>query len=201
MCTRWTQIPILHGLVRAWLRERNFSGTCLIPTCSHGTVRRVHFDGWGMRWRQFIHAAPTWLPGDKFAKKPPDGMTANSDTFPDRTSSKRCAKCGAAFLCGPQAGMKDCWCNELPPLHPTADGSDCLCRPCLSNEISTQALRPTSQEARAPSLVEGQDYYREGSAVVFTAGYHLRRGYCCGNGCRHCPYTESQPGNRAVKLN
>ncbi|MEM6698445.1 MAG: DUF5522 domain-containing protein [Bacteroidota bacterium] len=23
---------------------------------------------------------------------------------------------------------------------------------------------------------------------VFTAAYHLKRGYCCGNGCRHCPY-------------
>lgn len=37
-------------------------------------------------------------------------------------------------------------------------------------------------------LVEGEDYYREGAAVVFTARYLLRRGYCCGNGCRHCPY-------------
>jgi len=24
--------------------------------------------------------------------------------------------------------------------------------------------------------------------MVFTAAYHLKRGYCCGNGCRHCPY-------------
>ncbi|MBX2974679.1 MAG: hypothetical protein KF721_01005 [Ignavibacteriaceae bacterium] len=23
---------------------------------------------------------------------------------------------------------------------------------------------------------------------VFTAYYHLRRGGCCGSGCRHCPY-------------
>ncbi|MBD5655532.1 MAG: hypothetical protein IAI50_10205 [Candidatus Eremiobacteraeota bacterium] len=35
---------------------------------------------------------------------------------------------------------------------------------------------------------EGRDYYFEGSAVVFTAAYHLRRGTCCGNGCRHCPF-------------
>ncbi len=25
--------------------------------------------------------------------------------------------------------------------------------------------------------------------MVFTASYLKRRGYCCGNGCRHCPYT------------
>jgi hypothetical protein len=37
-------------------------------------------------------------------------------------------------------------------------------------------------------LVEGVDYYLEGAALVFTAEYHLRRGYCCESGCRHCPY-------------
>ncbi len=31
-------------------------------------------------------------------------------------------------------------------------------------------------------------YYFEGSKVVFTPEYHIERGYCCGNGCRHCPY-------------
>ena len=38
--------------------------------------------------------------------------------------------------------------------------------------------------------VEGEDFYREGPYVVFTAPYLLRRGYCCGSGCRHCPYGE-----------
>lgn len=37
-------------------------------------------------------------------------------------------------------------------------------------------------------LVEGEDFYLEGAALVFTARYHLRRGSCCGSGCRHCPY-------------
>ena len=39
-------------------------------------------------------------------------------------------------------------------------------------------------------LVEGEDFYREGAYLVFTARHHLRRGYCCESGCRHCPYTE-----------
>ena len=38
------------------------------------------------------------------------------------------------------------------------------------------------------SFIEDQDYYRDGDAVVFTEGYLRRRGYCCGSGCRHCPY-------------
>ena len=43
-------------------------------------------------------------------------------------------------------------------------------------------------------LVEGLDFYREGAYVVFTEAYHLRRGYCCESGCRHCPYgAESIP--------
>jgi hypothetical protein len=41
-------------------------------------------------------------------------------------------------------------------------------------------------------LVEGEDYYWEGEAMVFTAHYHLRRGYCCEQGCRHCPYEDQQ---------
>ena len=39
-----------------------------------------------------------------------------------------------------------------------------------------------------PPLVEGEDYYVEEGLVVLTEKYHLQRGYCCGNGCRHCPY-------------
>ncbi|HEX8688501.1 MAG TPA: DUF5522 domain-containing protein [Pyrinomonadaceae bacterium] len=41
----------------------------------------------------------------------------------------------------------------------------------------------TSKDEGGP--VEGEDFYREGAYVVFTARYHLRRGYCCESGCRH----------------
>ena len=38
-------------------------------------------------------------------------------------------------------------------------------------------------------LAEGEDYYyNENGYVELTAKYHLQRGYCCGNGCKHCPY-------------
>lgn len=37
-------------------------------------------------------------------------------------------------------------------------------------------------------LIENEDFYWEGGFLVFTAKYHLRRGSCCGSGCRHCPY-------------
>lgn len=32
------------------------------------------------------------------------------------------------------------------------------------------------------------DQYVERGLVVYTAAYHLKRGSCCGSGCRHCPY-------------
>ncbi|HKX29610.1 MAG TPA: DUF5522 domain-containing protein [Blastocatellia bacterium] len=47
-----------------------------------------------------------------------------------------------------------------------------------------------SGEPRKP-LVEGEDYYLENGLLVFTAAYHLKRGYCCHSGCRHCPYGDS----------
>jgi hypothetical protein len=38
-------------------------------------------------------------------------------------------------------------------------------------------------------LIEDLDfYYNEQGLMVLTEKYHLERGYCCGNGCRHCPY-------------
>ena len=43
---------------------------------------------------------------------------------------------------------------------------------------------------RNAPLVEGEDYYLENGLMVFTARYHLRRGYCCDSNCRHCPYKQ-----------
>lgn len=31
-------------------------------------------------------------------------------------------------------------------------------------------------------------YYTPEGYIVFTEKYLLKRGYCCQNGCRHCPY-------------
>ncbi len=32
------------------------------------------------------------------------------------------------------------------------------------------------------------DFYMENGLMVLTEAFHLKRGYCCQNGCRHCPY-------------
>ena len=32
------------------------------------------------------------------------------------------------------------------------------------------------------------DFYEENGTLVMTKEHHIRRGYCCESGCRHCPY-------------
>ena len=51
-------------------------------------------------------------------------------------------------------------------------------------------------------LIEGEDfYYNEEGLMVLTEKYHLERGYCCGNGCSHCPYDyENVPEPRRAEL-
>ncbi|TMI69368.1 MAG: hypothetical protein E6H09_19780 [Bacteroidetes bacterium] len=51
-------------------------------------------------------------------------------------------------------------------------------------------------------LIEGIHYYvNDEGYVVLTAQYLLERGYCCGNGCLHCPYNyENVPEPRRTDL-
>lgn len=38
-------------------------------------------------------------------------------------------------------------------------------------------------------LEEGVDYYMSDHGYrIMTEHFLLKRGYCCGNGCKHCPY-------------
>lgn len=42
-------------------------------------------------------------------------------------------------------------------------------------------------------LQEGKDFYfNELGLMVLTAAFHLKRGYCCKNGCKHCPYGKEE---------
>ena len=50
------------------------------------------------------------------------------------------------------------------------------------------AFQPVDLNLLKGMLHENTDYYSENGAMVFTASYLKRRGYCCGSGCRHCPY-------------
>jgi hypothetical protein len=44
------------------------------------------------------------------------------------------------------------------------------------------------------ALEAGVDGYIDAKSgfFVFTSAYHLARGACCGNSCRHCPFNDSE---------
>jgi hypothetical protein len=47
---------------------------------------------------------------------------------------------------------------------------------------------PAEELRPQPAELTPEDFYMENGLLVFTASYHLKRGYCCNSGCRHCPY-------------
>ncbi len=63
----------------------------------------------------------------------------------------------------------------------------------MSNKAGNNAEGPDREKERAErmermGLAEGDCYFTEEGYMVFTEQYHLKRGYCCQSGCRHCPY-------------
>ena len=37
--------------------------------------------------------------------------------------------------------------------------------------------------------MKNEDYYiNENGLLVMTERFHLKRGFCCGSKCKHCPY-------------
>ena len=51
----------------------------------------------------------------------------------------------------------------------------------------------------ATLIPESGEFYYDGPYIVFTEAYHLRRGWCCQSGCRHCPYGfEKQPATGKI---
>lgn len=45
------------------------------------------------------------------------------------------------------------------------------------------------------TFVEGLDFYFDKGLMVLNRRYLLNRGYCCNNGCLHCPYGKPDAKN------
>ena len=106
-----------------------------------------------------------------------------ASTCPLCSRPNDCQLCTAAAYKGP------CWCAKvsipeelLAQIPPKLRNQACLCAKCVMEFHRERASRRPK-----PQTVPGDFYFEEG-LIVFTAEYHLRRGYCCGSGCRHCPY-------------
>ena len=119
-----------------------------------------------------------------------------------------CPLCGGDNQCRLAKGhlyKGPCWCEQivvpghiLNRLAAQSVEPGCLCRLCLEtvarvsaslndpDTVLTELFRLTRPSG---SILLPEDYYMdENGKMVFTAAYHLKRGNCCGNGCRHCPY-------------
>lgn len=56
------------------------------------------------------------------------------------------------------------------------------------NESSKSEPSQRGQTPLSEGFGEADYYFNNEGFVVFTAKYLLERGYCCGNGCKNCPY-------------
>jgi len=114
--------------------------------------------------------------------------------------SKQCSVCGSQFTCDADQGSKSCWCNQYPSVMPVDNVQGCQCPTCLVRTIAAtinQTINNNSHEHMLElarnykdqnQFVEHIDYTIENGNTVFSRWYHLKRGECCGNGCRNCPY-------------
>ncbi len=109
-----------------------------------------------------------------------------------------CSNCGASLTCSADQAAT-CWCAEWPSVLPPEAGKSCLCANCLKTAIQTKIQQYVEQvksgeitnqahQYTTSKLIEGIDFYMENGLMVLSSWFHLKRGECCGNACRHCPY-------------
>lgn len=106
---------------------------------------------------------------------------------------KTCSRCGVTFECKVN-DVSNCQCSELTISKEAYElisktHQDCLCKACLEQlnyMVKTGANKPFPNQK--DMFIENVHYYLENGNWVFTEFYHLQRGECCQNNCRHCPY-------------
>lgn len=121
-------------------------------------------------------------------------------------TNKNCSSCGTDFVCCANHTDTPCWCADLPAVMPIDISRDCQCPDCLKSSIM-ERIQQTMQDiqleeklaiaaayADQNTLIEDMDFTIENGKYVFSAWYHLKRGSCCGSGCRNCPYDPIIPG-------
>ncbi len=137
------------------------------------------------------------------------GFEEQSDNA--RATGLFCANCGVDIACGAEEETSDCWCKRFPRLPQVAeiDGEQCLCPSCLGVVLKHAIARGVEEKGvnamvtlasqnatnafgnarrSKPKLIEHVDFQIENGKYVFSSWYHLKRGYCCGSGCRNWPF-------------
>jgi len=92
-----------------------------------------------------------------------------------------------------------------------ATSGDCLCPRCLTAQTKLhidQTIDNRAVHLSAPAeaiacqgqtLIEGLDYTIENGLWVLSRWYLLKRGECCGNACRNCPFGHVNVKARAAE--
>lgn len=103
---------------------------------------------------------------------------------------KICSRCQHQFNCNTE-DINNCQCNtiqlsEICKTFLNKTNFNCLCINCLK-ELNTLTFEATKHDIKG-GLIENLHYYWENGLMVFTEFYHISKGKCCKNGCRHCAY-------------
>lgn len=86
-------------------------------------------------FHSFVYDGPGFTYPLRFTRKrlPPAERFHYCSITP--AASDRCARCGAPFECGMQAGLAECWCAKLPPVVPPDAAAGCYCPRCLADLV------------------------------------------------------------------
>lgn len=109
-----------------------------------------------------------------------------------KQNNKSCQRCSTAFECKVD-DIAACQCTEIRISEETQayldkTEYDCLCKSCLSQLDQMMAsIKGRNFPNPGDKLEEGY-FYMENGMFVFKELYHMHRGSCCKNNCRHCAY-------------
>jgi len=118
--------------------------------------------------------------------------------------NQSCPNCGGKNNCHSNSS---CWCHSFPLLEVVERAKSCLCEVCLERlmaEKFNQKEIELSAEDRLKVMAMGEpsylrknlDYqvnFLDGRELYeFTSWYLLRRGSCCYNDCKNCPYPKPE---------
>lgn len=89
-------------------------------------------------FHSFVYDGPGFAFPIRFTRRPmPPGERFHYCAL-EPAGGSVCARCGALFECGMEAGLGTCWCARLPPIAPSHPASGCFCPRCLA-EVSSES--------------------------------------------------------------
>ena len=109
------------------------------------------------------------------------------------TSNMNCPRCTNEMTCRPD-DIAQCPCTDIAisdklKTFLSKTSYDCLCNSCLKElESLLNKINEDEQHVSNKELVKGVHFYIDQGQYVFTEYYHIQRGSCCENQCRHCAY-------------